>query len=426
MGVRRGRRRRPRRGAGQRPAGARRRGRPRHAGRARAGVVLAERPTVVGPAGARPGPLPGGGVGRRRPRRSRPSLAAGPRRRGRARHRAAWSSNARRAALAWTSWGPGGERRLAVGAAAPTRGASSHLGPPWVRAHGPLGLVRWQGAVGPPCTIRVAAVGGHARGPCSPTPTRGPPPAPTSPAGRATASSSPRPAPTSPGDRLRSVNWALSTRRGELWVNERRPERSARPRRADRHLRRRPPGRRRWRWPARLGAAWLLAAAHLRRPRPRGPRRASVATRRGSRPAPASGRAYELLDRLLATSAAWTEAQRSVRMLPRQALPPGALVVAVTPAPRPADGGRPRRPPPAWDGGGGRARRRRPTSCRNGPIRSGRPRCGCGALELDRRAAMLGDAGIPVVTWPGATDAAQVLESLRRAVRAPVFRGRSA
>jgi hypothetical protein len=31
-----------------------------------------------------------------------------------------------------------------------------------------------------------------------------------------------------------------------------------------------------------------------------------------------------------------------------------------------------------------------------------------------------------VVTWPGATDAAQVLESLRRAVRAPVFRGRSA
>jgi uncharacterized protein (DUF58 family) len=40
---------------------------------------------------------------------------------------------------------------------------------------------------------------------------------------------------------------------------------------------------------------------------------------------------YEVLDRLLALQAHWTEAQRSFRTLPRQVVPAGALVVGITP-----------------------------------------------------------------------------------------------
>ena len=204
-----------------------------------------------------------------------------------------------------------------------------HLGPPWVRAFGPLGLVRWQGAAGPSCTIRIVPAVGTARALL-------PHPDPRTAAGAHLARlpgdgiEFAEARPYQPGDRLRSVNWALSTRRGDLWVNERRPERSSdlvvlidtfaddAPGRRPGAVpdRRAPPGC----WPQRTSApttGWASSG--------------SVAIRRGSPPAAGSGRASQLLDRLLATSAAWTEAQRSARMLPRQALPPGALVVAVSP-----------------------------------------------------------------------------------------------
>ena len=323
--------------------------------------------------------------------------------------------------LAWTSWGPGDERRLAVEAAAPRWGIV-HLGPPWVRAFGPLGLVRWQGPVGPLCTIRIVPAVATSRALL-------PHPDPRTASGAHLAR---RPGdgiefaearPYQPGDRLRSVNWALSTRRGDLWVNERRPERASDlvvmidtfaddPQGGALALARS------------ARAAWLLAAAHLRAH----DRVGLVGF--GGYPAwitPGTGERarLQLLDRLLATSAAWTEAQRSARMLPRQALPPGALVVAVSPL-----------HDQRMVGALGDLRRRGMAVAvvrvevddllpqRADPVWSSAVRLW--ALELDRRAAMLGDAGIPVVTWPGATDAAQVLESLRRAVRAPVFRGRSA
>jgi uncharacterized protein (DUF58 family) len=323
--------------------------------------------------------------------------------------------------LAWTSWGPGDERRLAVEAAAPRWGIV-HLGPPWVRAFGPLGLVRWQGPAGPSCTIRIVPAVATSRALL-------PHPDPRTAAGAHLAR---RPGdgiefaearPYQPGDRLRSVNWALSTRRGDLWVNERRPERASDlvvmidtfaddPQGGALALARA------------ARAAWLLAAAHLRAH----DRVGLVGF--GGYPAwitPGTGERarLQLLDRLLATSAAWTEAQRSARMLPRQALPPGALVVAVSPL-----------HDQRMVGALGDLRRRGMAVAvvrvdvddllpeRADPVWSSAVRLW--SLELDRRAAMLGDAGIPVVTWPGATDAAQVLESLRRAVRAPVFRGRSA
>ena len=48
--------------------------------------------------------------------------------------------------LAWMSAAGGDERRLAARARPPAAGASCRVGPVWVRVHGPLGLVRWQGA----------------------------------------------------------------------------------------------------------------------------------------------------------------------------------------------------------------------------------------------------------------------------------------
>ena len=195
VGVRRGGRRRVRGGAGQRPAGRRRRGRPRHPGRAR-GRGAGRATDRDGPAGARPGPLPGGGVGGRRPR-PRDLAAAGARGRGGARHRAL----GRR-----TSGGPSGVDVVGAGRRATTghRGGRAEVGHRAPRAAVGAGLRAARAGAVAGCRRAARARSGSCRrwprrGPCSPTRTRGPPPAPTSPAGRATASSSPRLAPTSPG-----------------------------------------------------------------------------------------------------------------------------------------------------------------------------------------------------------------------------------
>ena len=183
--------------------------------------------------------------------------------------------------------------------------------------------------------------------------------------------------PYQPGDRLRSVNWSLSTRRDELWVNERRPERSAELVLMVDTFADDPPTAR-----LALGrsarAAWLLAQAHLA-----AHDRVGLVTF-GGYPAwvtPGSGDRgrYAFLDKLLAATAAWTEAQRSIGVLPRPAVPPGASIVAVTPlhdlrmvsalvdlrqrgSATAAVAGRRRRPPP-------RAVRRPPSRPR--------PACGC-------------------------------------------------
>ena len=327
----------------------------------------------------------------------------------------------RRGGLSWASSG-GGRQRVLDGMGRSTRWGIVHLGPVWVRAYGPLGLVRWQGAIGPQQTVRVLPSVATLR-------TLFPHFDPRTAAGAHLAR---RPGeglefadlrPYQPGDRLRSINWPVSTRRQQLWVNERRPERSmdlvvlvdtfaddqqggslslARSARA----------------------AWLLAHAHLAAH----DRVGLLAF--GGYPAwitPGVGERarYELLDKLLATSAAWTEAARTVDLLPRAALPPGAAVVAVTPL-------HDRRmvealaelrrrgltvaavrvdvtdllPPattPAW------------TAART-----------IWQLELQRRAEVLDDVGVPVLEWTSDDEAATVLAALRRAGRAPVLRRRTA
>jgi uncharacterized protein (DUF58 family) len=325
------------------------------------------------------------------------------------------------AGLAWTTWGPAGRRTQRVEATA-ARWGLARFGEPWIRAHGPLGLIRWQGPAGVGTTLRIVPS-------ASTLHSLLPHPDPRASSGAHLAR---RPAdgiefadsrPYHAGDRLRSINWPLSTRRGDLWVNERRPERSSDlvvvvdtfaddPHGGALALSRS------------VRAAWLLASAHLR-----AHDRVGLVGFGGYptwlTPATGEHARHQLLDRLLATTVAWTEAQRSVRMLPRNAIPPGALVVAVT---------------PLHDlrtvGALGDLRRRGlPVSivrvdvldlleAQHGAAWS--PAVRIWALELERRVALLSDAGIPVVAWPGGEDAAAVLEALRRAVRAPVFRGRTA
>jgi uncharacterized protein (DUF58 family) len=130
------------------------------------------------------------------------------------------------------------------------------------------------------------------------------------------------------GDRLRSVNWYQTARRGELWVNDHHPERSGDlVVVVDTFADRRPDGSASLENTVR--AAWQIAMAHLAAH----DRVGIVAF--GGLPAwvlPGGGERARLavLDRLLDSSATWNEAQRSVSFLPRQIFPAGAQVIAVS------------------------------------------------------------------------------------------------
>ena len=323
--------------------------------------------------------------------------------------------------LAWLSTSGGAERRLAIEATA-TRWGITRVGPVWVRVHGPLGLVRWQGQLGSQATVRVLPAAPALR-------TLLPHPDPRATSGAHLARRAgdgiefAGARPYQPGDRLRSVNWSLSTRRDELWVNERRPERSAElvllvdtfaddPSDGALAL-----GRS-------VRAAWLLAQAHLA-----AHDRVGLVTF-GGYPAwvtPGSGERgrYAFLDKLLAASAAWTEAQRSIGVLPRPAVPPGASIVAVTPL-------HDLRMVSALVD---LRQRGSATAAVRVDVADLLPSGGTPAeqaatrlwlLELERRAHVLDDAGVPVVAWPAGEPAAAVLETLRIVGRAPVLRRRGA
>jgi uncharacterized protein (DUF58 family) len=135
--------------------------------------------------------------------------------------------------------------------------------------------------------------------------------------------------PYAPGDALRWVNWAVSSRRGALWVTRRQPEHTGDLVIVVDTFAETPGGLAPALVPA-VRATWLLADAHLRAH----DRVGLVGF--GGYPTwlpPGSGERarYEVVDRLLALQAHWTEAQRSFRTLPSRVIPAGALVVAVTP-----------------------------------------------------------------------------------------------
>ena len=137
---------------------------------------------------------------------------------------------------------------------------------------------------------------------------------------------------------------------------------------------------------------------------------------------------YAFLDKLLATGAAWTEAQRSIAVLPRLAVPPGASVVAVTPL-------HDLRMVSALlalrERGSAVAAVRVDVSDLLSPdpgadVRAASAALRLWVLELERRAHVLDDGGVPVVTWSAGEPAAAVLEMLRLLARAPTLRRRGA
>jgi uncharacterized protein (DUF58 family) len=289
------------------------------------------------------------------------------------------------------------------------------VGPVWVRVHGPLGLVRWEGPVSGTVTMRVLP------GPAS---TRALLRAaePRAIAGshlariRGDGLEFAEVRPYAPGDRLRAVNWSVSARRDGIWVNQRHPERSAdlvllvdtfaddREGYAVALVRA-------------VRAAWVLATAHLA-----AHDRVGLVTF-GGYPAwiaPGGGERALLAfcDRLLATRAAWTEAQRSVRYLPSAAIPSGALVVGITPL---HDS---RMVVALAD-----LRRRglevvavdvdvADQLAAMGPgTELAAAALGLWRLELERRRRALAAVGIPVVPWPPGEEPAMVLERLARVRR---------
>ena len=100
------------------------------------------------------------------------------------------------------------------------------FGPVWVRVHGPLGLVRWEGVAGPSVTLRVLPGLASTRALLQAA-------EPRAVAGshlarvRGDGLEFAEVRPYAPGDRLRAVNWSVSARRDGIWVNQRHPDRSA-------------------------------------------------------------------------------------------------------------------------------------------------------------------------------------------------------
>ena len=288
------------------------------------------------------------------------------------------------------------------------------VGPAWVRVHGPLGLVRWEGPVGTAATVRVLPGAATTRGLLQPA-------EPRAVAGshlariRGDGLEFAEVRPYAPGDRLRAVNWSVSARRDGIWVNQRHPERSADvvvlvdtfADDRDDHA---------YSLVGAVRAAWLLATAHLA-----AHDRVGLVTFGGypAWVAPGSGERalLALCDRLLATRAAWTEAQRSVQYLPAAAIPSGALVVGLTPLHDSrmvvalADLRRRGLEVAAVEIDVTDTLVAKPTAGRVPAA------LGLWRLELERRRQVLGAVGIAVVPWSPGEEAAVVLERLARARR---------
>ena len=136
--------------------------------------------------------------------------------------------------------------------------------------------------------------------------------------------------PFAPGDRVRRVNWRVSARRGELYVNEQHPERNS-----DvvlfldsfAEVRREREGT----LDLAVRAAASLAHEYLERARPR--RRRRLRRRRAAGCCPATGRAqdYRIADALITSEVTLSYALKDVDVLPPRTLPPQALVVALSP-----------------------------------------------------------------------------------------------
>jgi uncharacterized protein (DUF58 family) len=225
--------------------------------------------------------------------------------------------------------------RLSAGAelktefsARPERWGAHSVGPLVVRARDPLGLMSWDRRPGQGATLRAFPREQRLRElvvPLRTQPFLGAHVA----RGRAEGIEFADIRPFAAGDRVRQVNWRATARRGALQVTERHPEHAS-----DvvllldtfEEAREGASGT----LDAAVRAAASLARAHLAR-------RGRVAlvdfggTLQWLEPAFGTSQLYRIVDALLTSEIAFSYAWRAVDSIPRRVLPPGALVLAITP-----------------------------------------------------------------------------------------------
>ena len=225
-----------------------------------------------------------------------------------------------------------GSRRVARSRefrAIPLRWGAHAVGPLVVRARDPLGMTSWSGRLagqGCRCACSPASSGcASSSHRCAPNRSW----ARMSREREATGSSSPTSARLRSATVPRQVNWRATARRGALYVTERHPEHSS-----DVVLlldtfaeaRDGASGT----LDAAVRAATSLARAHLARRD-----RVALVDFGGDlqwlEPAFGTTQLYRIIDALLASEIAFSYAWREVESIPRRVLPPGALILAITP-----------------------------------------------------------------------------------------------
>ena len=210
----------------------------------------------------------------------------------------------------------------------PLRWGAHAIGPVVVRADGPLGVTTWEGRVGPRVDLRAFPREQRLRELVAPLRTQ--PFLGTHVArarGEGIEFADVRPFRV--GDRVRHVNWRATARRGTLQVTERHPERSSDVvLLLDTFEEARDDGG--GTLDSAVRAAAALARAHLARRD-----RVGVVDFGGTlhwlEPAFGTTQLYRIIDALLASGIAFSYAWRNVDSIPRRVLPPGALVLAITP-----------------------------------------------------------------------------------------------
>jgi uncharacterized protein (DUF58 family) len=213
-------------------------------------------------------------------------------------------------------------------AVCPQRWGAHTVGPIAVRATDPLGVMTWTGRLGARRTLRAFPREQRLRELVAPLRTQ---PFLGAHVARARGDGIEFAdiRPFTPGDRVRQVNWRATARRGALHVTERHPEQSS-----DVILlldtfseaRTGPGGT----LDTAVRATAALAQAHLAR-------RDRVAlvdfggTLHWLEPAFGTRQLYRIVDALIASQISFSYAWRAVDSIPRRVLPPGALILAVTP-----------------------------------------------------------------------------------------------
>lgn len=208
------------------------------------------------------------------------------------------------------------------------RWTSAEVGEVWLRARDRAGIVRYEGRVDRRRPLRVYPTPERLRRLLAPARTQATTGNEVSPV-RAEGLEFADTRPFVAGDRVRSINWRATARRGTLVVNERHPERNAdvvlfldsfaEARAADEGT-----------FEHAVRAAATLATGFLER-RDRVGLVAFGGILRWLQPGGGLVQRYRLVDALLETGVEFSYAWKGVDVIPARTLPPGALVVALTP-----------------------------------------------------------------------------------------------